>query len=375
MPPDDVSSFVPTDHAANIVFDGDVERCAKALAPYAPVCILAGAEQAVTLADQLSERLGLPTNGTARSEMRRNKFEMQRGIQAAGLASIPGQLTDRWDAVEAWVRENLPVVVKPVASAGTDQVFVAATLDVAKAAFEAIVGTPNTFGDLNAKVLIQRKMEGVEHNVNMVSLDGVHRVVGLWRVNKFIGAHPLYDRLVLLERDGEIQDALVAYMSKVLDALGVRVGPSHADVMWTDQGPVLIEVGVRLTGQSIQEPTEVALGGLSQVKLSLDAYLDPAGFEANAPVRYKLHKHLQRVELVSPRGGTLRALPRLDEVRGLRSFHELKLFTKPGEPIARTTDIMTVPGVVDLIHVDGAVIEEDYATLRGWERDGFYDVD
>jgi hypothetical protein len=52
--------------------------------PFAVVAVLAGAETGVELADQLSESLGLRSNGTAFSEARRNKFEMGEAVRAAG---------------------------------------------------------------------------------------------------------------------------------------------------------------------------------------------------------------------------------------------------------------------------------------------------
>ena len=44
--------------------------------PAPVIALIAGAETGVELADQLSERMGLVTNGTALSEARRNKYVM-----------------------------------------------------------------------------------------------------------------------------------------------------------------------------------------------------------------------------------------------------------------------------------------------------------
>jgi len=46
--------------------------------------VLAGAETGVELADQLSELLGLRSNGTGHSEERRNKFAMGEAVRHAG---------------------------------------------------------------------------------------------------------------------------------------------------------------------------------------------------------------------------------------------------------------------------------------------------
>jgi biotin carboxylase len=373
VPADDRSTFAADLYAANLTFDGDLDRCARALAAFQPRCVLAGSEHGVELADQLSEALGLPGNGTALSAARRDKLAMQRAIAAAGLRSIPSQTAARWDTIEAWVSANLPVVVKPRASAGTDGVFLCDDLAQARHAFESIVGRNNVLGVTNDEVLVQTAIEGTEYNVNFVSREGRHRLTDIWRIDKLRGRHPLYDRGVVLPCRGEVQDQLVPYVAAVLDTLGIRFGPSHADVMWTSTGPVLIEVGARLHGQSVQPLCEVVTG-VSQLKVALDAYLAPERFAEPSSDAYALHRHLQRVELISPRAGTLRALRHLDEIRALPSFYGMKLLVEVGRPIAHTTDLLTIPGYVDLIHADPAVVESDHQRLRAWERDDLYDI-
>lgn len=373
MHPDDVPSFIAADHIANIIFDGDLERCARRVQAFEPVCVIAGSESGVQLADLLSERLGLATNGTALSAARRNKFEMHRALAAAGVPSIPSRMSDSWKEVEAWVNEQLPVVVKPPSSGGTEQVFICPTTDRARDAFHAILGGTNTFGEKNEKVLVQRFLSGTEYQVNGASCNGKLCVTDIWRADKIRGEHPLYECLEVLSSRGSVQDQIVPYAAAVLEALGIRYGASHMELMLTDRGPILIEVGARPTGQSVQPPCELVTG-VNQIKVTLDGYLAPEQFLARAAQPYELRKRFQRVELISPRAGLLRALPRLEDVRGLRSFHAVRVYVQPGHPIPKTIDLLTIPGFVDLIHEDPAVVDADHRLLRQWEADDFYEI-
>ncbi|WP_228771940.1 hypothetical protein [Actinokineospora iranica] len=82
----------------------------------------AGGEYGVAFADVLSAALGVPTNGTARSHMRRDKAAMVEAVTAAGLR---GQQSRTADAAElaAWHRAlGGRIVVKPSRSAGGDGV-------------------------------------------------------------------------------------------------------------------------------------------------------------------------------------------------------------------------------------------------------------
>lgn len=51
--------------------------------------------------------------------------------------------------------------------------------------------------------------------------------------------------------EGEVQDRLIEYTRMVLTSLGIKVGPSHFEVMMTTRGPVLIETGARMQGGSL----------------------------------------------------------------------------------------------------------------------------
>ena len=44
--------------------------------------------------------------------------------------------------------------------------------------------------------------------------------------------------------DGEKERKMAEYIFKVLDALGVKEGPSHAEVMWLEEGNVCVCVCV-----------------------------------------------------------------------------------------------------------------------------------
>lgn len=57
----------------------------------------------------------------------------------------------------------------------------------------------------------------------------------------------------LVDPEDPVVDVLFSYVCQVLDATGVRNGPAHVEVMITDDGPRLIEIGARLAGAEQQE--------------------------------------------------------------------------------------------------------------------------
>lgn len=371
-------SFRPGDFAAEVVHGGDTAATAEAVRALGPVCLLPGIESGVELADVLSEALGLRTNGTALSTARRDKYRMLETVRAAGVPAVGQILAADLGTLLDWYAkaDGGRVVLKPVKSAGNDGIHFCDDAEQVKSAFRALIGTDSALGARNGAVLAQEYMVGAEYIVNTVSLDGRHHVTDIWRM-QHISANGVTDlgvSAVLLPRHGADQDALAAYTCRVLDALGVRNGPAHSELKLTPQGPRLIETAARACGADLHVPVKEAIGE-SQLDWTVDAYTRPGAFLARWEQGYELAGHAGLVNMVSPKSGTLRDYPKMAELRGLDSFHDLALNVRPGDPIHRSVDDWTYPLRVYLVHETANTVLHDILTAHYLDGDGFYDID
>jgi ATP-grasp domain len=368
-----VPSFRPGDFVENVVHAGDPAATAARLAAYRPIGVIPGTECGVMLADRLGELLGLPHNDPALSEARRDKSLMAQAVQRAGLR-VPASITAwRVEDIVGWARANAdwPVVVKPLASGGTDGVAFCHDEAEVAAAFTSLYGHVNRLGLRNEDVLAQSFLRGTQYFVNTVSYDGVHVAVEIWRehkkrINELID---VCDLEVLLPHDGEAQQAILAYTSAMLDALGIRYGAAHTELMLTRDGVALIEVGARLQGSMAVDAVRHALGE-TQVSLTALAYADPARFRERAQRVYEVRNPSWCVIFISGQRGTVRATPGLDAIRALRSYYCMIKVPKPGEWLEPTVDLWSSPGIVYLSHAREDVMREDYETIRALERSG-----
>jgi biotin carboxylase len=370
-------TFRPDDFSAHVVHHGDVAATAKELAALGPAAVIPGIESGVEVADQLSETLGLRSNGTALSPARRDKFAMGETVRAAGLPAAAQILASDRDQLLAWYAANGAgrVVVKPVRSAGNDGIHFCDDERSVLAAFDTLVGTDSALDLRNTAVVAQEYLLGIEHYVNTVSLDGVHYVTDVHSTRHLNvnGVRDLLGGSHLLPRRGPEQDQLVEYTFGVLDALGVRHGPAHTELKFTADGPRLVETAARICGADLPVLVGAAIGE-SQLEWTVDATIDPERFAARCKDDYRIARNAICVNMISPRAGTLRGLPGLDEVRRLESFHDVLLKVRVGGPIARTTNDFTYPMLVHLLHESPAVVYRDYATARWLDGEGFYDI-
>ncbi|MFJ9606879.1 ATP-grasp domain-containing protein [Kitasatospora sp. NPDC101176] len=326
-------------------FEATVAR----LAALAPVAVVAGQEPGVPLADALAERLGLPGNGTALSAARRDKFRMIEALRAAGIRCAEQFKADTAEAVVGWARAraDYPVVVKPLSSASSDNVYICHDeAEVESAAHRVLAGT-SMFAERNTEVLVQSFLPGTEYCVDSVSADGHSFVAAVWEYEKNVvdGGRKIYDRDVLRDPDAEPVPALVAYVRRVLDALGIRHGASHAEVIMTPQGPALVEVGARFNGAMQPDFYDHVLG-TNPAALVARALLEPEDFARRFGGRvYRPRLAAAVYESPTALDGVVDSVDEsvVDRIAALPTVHSVVVRSAPGRRIRPTVDLLSSP--------------------------------
>jgi biotin carboxylase len=364
----------------DIVHRGDLRETLDRLLPFHPVAVVAGTEAGVELADALSEALhpitGTPTNGTALSPARRDKYLMIERIKQQGLRGARQTLVEDEAQLRNWHNEiGGTVVLKPLRSAGNDGVTWCRTPDDSVQAFRRLNGRENVMAQCNDGVVAQECLVGTEYIVDTVSRDGEHHVCDIWETYR-INANGIPDLLVgwrLLPAIGDVQDELITYAFEVLDALGIRHGAAHAEIKMTAEGPCLVEVGARIAGAMLPAGARLATGR-SQVEWTVDAYVRPEQFTHRCGRPYSLNQHVAGSVMVAPRSGRLISYQSLEAIKELDSFYDMRVRVNPGEQLPLTTNDLTYPIFVTLVHEVGEVVARDLWTLRHIDGDSFYEL-
>jgi hypothetical protein len=357
----------------SLVFDGDYDAIIRALGKYTVIGVIPGMELAVPLADALSERMGLPTNGTRGSAARRNKYLMQCAVRNAGVPTKRFICTNREDEVLAWAKaEGIPeIVIKPMNSAATDGVRFCKSDEEILDAFRALFGRENRIGEQNTEVLAEERLIGTEFGVNTVSWNGKHRLAEVWEYSKVRveGAGNVYDCTRLHDWPDEKLMPLVKYAFSVLDALGIRYGAAHTEIILTKNGPLLVESGARVMGGKIPPDLIMQCAGQCQVDLMAFAYTDPEEFLKHVDVPYKLRRHIIRKHLIAGcEGAPAGEMPVIEKLARLESCVRGDFIHLISDwYVHRTVDMLSSPATVFLLHENPEVIQQDYLAIRNYE--------
>ncbi|MFF3906409.1 ATP-grasp domain-containing protein [Streptomyces sp. NPDC001848] len=365
------------DFAVEIRHRGDVAATARALREHGVGFVIAGTESGVLLADRLSAELGTPGNGMSRPAARRDKYEMAAAVREAGLATASCIATSSPEELTRWARDrdDWPVVLKPRASAGTDNVRFCRSEEELRAAFAAVTAATDRYGGSNATVVAQEFLRGDEYFVNTVSRGGAHHMVEVWRYHKspVDGDRPMYDYEEPVPPDDPAVRTVVPYVLSVLDALEIRNGAAHTEVVLTARGPVLVECAARAGGSHAPAVVSAFLG-TDQLDCMARAIAHPEDLAEGRLPRYRPRSHLRYVTLINPYEQAVLSKEHLAAVRALGSFVDLVLTLPEGAPLPRTVDLFTSPGYLYLASADAATVEADYRRLRDLERNGLYEV-
>ena len=369
-----VATWQPENYEEIHYYEGDLDALAEKLRAYEPDCFLIpGSESGVELHDALLDKLFPGTGNTGPSAARRDKRAMYAALAAHGVPSLGFFSSNDPNAIDEWIKASglsgKKLVIKPPKGAGGDDVHIVPEGGDWRTRFQHILGSTNKIGTYNEEVLVQEYAEGTEYLVDTYSVDGKHTLVDVCRYTKISRGDEIgiYRAIDFLEEDHPEVVALWPYTQQVLDAVGIRLGCGHAEIMMTPNGPRLIEVAARPSGGGHQMVSDLATGS-NHIKRTVDHRMRDEfrqGFDL-------LHR-LRGVFVCAHTTGILRNGEVLQKVESLPSFNWIKLLRENGTVVPETVDLFTCLAWVILINTDQRQLDEDYQAVLDLEAEVIID--
>lgn len=198
-----------------------------------------------------------------------NKYLLKKGISVAEQVVVDEQnLSSLSDLVASF---EYPVFVKPnnghAASFAVKKINCFSEL---QQHLSQSLGKKNVLTKKRIRsFLLEEFLVGTEYVVDTVSYEGKHYVTGLFRYEKvYIDNEPTYLNVSAEQIDSSVAEAIIAYTDDILSASQVRFGANHTEVMYTNDGPRLIEINPRISGgfAGLQKQSAWSYG-MSQIEL------------------------------------------------------------------------------------------------------------
>jgi dapdiamide synthase len=351
--------------------DASILDLVTQLRRYQVKAVIAAGDSGVIPANKLAQFFDVPCNAPGSSRLHRHKYQMVEALRLRGVPG-PAQFHSRClDDILAWYRNSgfTRVVMKPALGAYSDGVGICETEFQIAGIFARNVGRPNVMGEIKEDYVIQEYLEGRHFVVNSVSVEGQHFVTDIWHeVNHHRHTQIIDEYADSVRRDTAEFSALAAYVQDVLDALQIRNGPAHTEVMLTGNGPRLIETGARLAG-GIDYSVVEECNGYSQVSVLADSVVAPQLFLSRTASLAKAPTRVSRfIYMFSEVAGTVLEQPELACFLDVPSLMSIKLTFTLGASLEKTGACFGHPGYAMLVADSTEELDRDYAHFRAIER-------
>ncbi|MBA3946040.1 MAG: ATP-grasp domain-containing protein [Herpetosiphonaceae bacterium] len=235
----------------------DLDQATEAIIAFAatkPLCaLLAVDDSGSLLAAQASAALGLVHNSPAAAEAARNKYRMRTLLQKAAVASPPFRLCSTAEDIQVLAHEVCyPCVVKPLELSGSRGVIRANNPAECVAAIARLAELLHTLNpaDEAQPFLIEDFIPGFEIALEGLLDDGQLHVLTLFDKPDPLDG-PFFEETLYVTPSrlpADVQAAIAECAAQAAAALGLVVGPLHAELRVNEQGPWIVELAGRSIG-------------------------------------------------------------------------------------------------------------------------------
>ena len=237
---------------------------------------------------KVSEKMGLHSITYATAVKATDKYEMIKAFKEHDVPSpwyyLVGSMEDL-KALEGKV--SFPCIIKPTDNAGSHGVAKVASFEELLASYEYSLGFSR-----HGNVIVEEYLEGPEVSVEVMVVDG--KVSVLQITDKLTTGAPYFVEMghsqpSILPRDVQSQICDVAAAACL--AVGIDKGPAHVEMKVTPRGPVMIELGARMGGDSITTYLVPLSTGIDMVKATIQVALGEEPditpkFKCGSAIRY-----------------------------------------------------------------------------------------
>ncbi|MGK3741167.1 MAG: hypothetical protein ACI90V_008017 [Bacillariaceae sp.] len=381
------------------------------------------------------------TNHNGYNEARRNKFLTISTLASKNIPSVQQQLCKTIDEATEFATSQLSssmmlppeeegqkqqrqlVVVKPIRGCASDDVFLCEDIESVRSAYKIIMGS-TVLGSPKKKhdsVLCQEYLIGQEYAIDTCSKNGQLKIAAVWKYDKrpqpptirqqqqMDGDNndeedneddttngrrrQVYYATKLYDDDDDDDDPLLPIIYKYLDdclnALDIRWGVTHSEIIITADGPRLVEVNCRQHNMDFVPLTDNAIG-YNLYDMLLSAYLgrdDEVEENKNIddttviinedeqlnwdliPNYPSIRMNCAMVHLVNNKKGILKRVNEqaLYEIQAMDSVWDLEVyrdFLDPGiSYIEPTVDIKSDAGWIQMLHPNKEIFDRDYQRI------------
>lgn len=284
----------------------------------------------------VAKELNLPGNSLKTASLASNKLEMKIRFKQNGIP-IPWfkEIRNLSELKNIIKRRGYPMVIKPLDNRGARGVLLLKEGIDLKWAYENSLA--NSF---SGRVMAEEFLEGLQVSTESIIYDGKIFTPGLSNRNyEYLERFAPY----IIENGGDLPVKLNAtqkeevniILKQAAKSLDIKRGVLKGDVVWTKEGPKIIEVAARLSGGWLSTHEVPLSTGVNIVKAAIEISLGQ-----KPDFNELISKYQKGVALryLFPLLGVVKKVSGLGQVRRKNWVKEMQIFVKPGDLVEEITN-------------------------------------
>jgi biotin carboxylase len=227
---------------------------ATALHRIAPITrIVTQTEAAQLVAGHLTDTLGIPGTSERCARLLHDKAAMRALLNEQGIGPVPYAVDPTQAELRAFVASHGASIVKPTkgsGSLGVRRIETAEDVDAVWAWCQEF-----ELGEFQ----VEKLLVGPELSVEAFSEAGRHTIIAVTAKETDGGTVEL-GHVTPAPLEGDQFDRIRELTARLLDAVGLEDGPSHTEIILTDEGPRIVESHTRRGGDRINDLVRMVYG-------------------------------------------------------------------------------------------------------------------
>lgn len=228
-------------------------------------------------------------------------------------------------------------IVKPADNSGSRGVFLVEAEE--NPAFKETIKYAYENSKKNSRsgeIVVEEYMEGPEVSVETLSIDGNVHIIAI--TDKLTTGEPRFVEMghsqpTRLSDETKVQIEAVA--AKAVKAIGIENGPSHTEIIVTDKGPKIVELGARLGGDNITTHLVPLSTGVDMVKCCIEIAL---GYKPNLERTLNMGSAIRYFETPVGRITNIRGVENAEQLPGVKQISFVRNIGDTILPINSSSD-------------------------------------
>ncbi|WP_186372086.1 ATP-grasp domain-containing protein [Bacillus pseudomycoides] len=273
------------------------------------------------LTAEICEELKISGNSKKPVELTRNKVEMRKYLKKFKLPTVMfRECNSKEEAINFYKEINKPMIIKPLDGAGSRAITLCNSI-------EEINNAWSLYYKDNNKLILEEYIEGEEYSIEAYTNNFEHEILAITKKDttgapNFIETGHQQPAIV----KNETSHAIKSVVTKFLDAIEHKDGPSHTEIRVKNGIPYIIESHTRYGGGRIWEMLLLTTG------IHLPQYTVCKLLELpiqKQPIKY----NYASIKFIIGQAGKFKSVSGLEAVKKLPGLHDLKFNVAKGEII------------------------------------------